>query len=61
MRYVAGWNLPGCMPDYDEPFVFDSEAEAQAFIEAEQAEAAECYAEVESRDPYVYWVEPAID
>lgn len=56
-KFIAGWNIPGCLPD-TEPVVFDTEEEARAFVENEQQEAAEIYAEAGMTDPYVYWVEP---
>ena len=30
--YVAGWNLPGCLPEMD-PATLESEAEAKDFID----------------------------
>ena len=56
-KFIAGWNLPGCLPEM-EPVEFDTEEEARAFVEEEQRTAASIYAEDEMADPYVYWVEP---
>jgi hypothetical protein len=53
-KFVAGWNLPGCLPEM-EPAVFDSEEEAQQFISDEQQ-----FVFVPD-DPYVYWVEPLLE
>ena len=57
LKYVAGWSLPGCLPEMT-PALFDTEEEARAFIEEEQRTAASIYAEDEMADPYEYWVEP---
>ena len=57
LKYSAGWNLPGCIPEMT-PALFDTEEEARAFVEEEQREAAAIYAEDEMADPYEYWVEP---
>lgn len=43
-RYVAGWNMPGYMPD-SEPTEFDDEDDARAYIADEMESAA--YAELE--------------
>lgn len=32
MRYAAGWNVPGCLPDYDGPHIFDDKGTAGDFI-----------------------------
>lgn len=57
MKFAAGWNLPGCMPEM-EPAIFDTEAEAIAFIEDEQGR----YGPDEyDGGPYVYWVEPVVE
>lgn len=60
LKFSAGWSLPGCLPEMT-PVLFDTEAEARAFIEAEQELAAESYQQdddVEQTDPYEYWIEP---
>jgi hypothetical protein len=57
LKFSAGWSLPGCLPEMT-PVLFDTEAEARAFVEDEQREAASIYAEDEMADPYEYWVEP---
>lgn len=58
--FIAGWNLPGCIPEM-EPALFETEEEAHAFIKEEKALAEECYSEWDATDPYVYWVEVAED
>ena len=58
--WVAGWNLPGYMPEM-EPQEFDTREEAEAFIQAEKEWVAEATADSGDNftDLYVYWVEPA--
>lgn len=58
LKYVAGWSLPGCLPEMT-PALFDTEEEAQAFIKEEQELVAEQNADAEfpTDDPYEYWVE----
>lgn len=57
LKFSAGWSLPGCLPEMT-PVLFDTEAEARAFIEAEQEVATEAYEEEGATDPYEYWIEP---
>lgn len=70
-RYLAGWNLPGCLPEM-EPIAFDTLAEAERFIADEQsdwchdpchnercrADCPACIEECDPDDPYIYWIEP---
>lgn len=56
-KWVAGWNLPGCIPEM-EPAVFESEDEAIAWVREEEQRAQEDFG---SDDPYVYWVELLIE
>lgn len=54
--WVAGWNMPGYLPEM-EPAIFDTEEEAFNFI----AEARMSFYDDMGQyydDPYVYWVEP---
>lgn len=68
--YVAGWNIPGYMPE-SEPVEFDTFEEARDYIVSEIENDEEC-ADVhvteaqEQTEPfevytreYVYWVTPA--
>ena len=48
--YVAGWNLPGCLPEMD-PATFETEAAARDWLVDEMNEFGD-------DDPYVGWVEP---
>jgi hypothetical protein len=57
VKWLAGWNLPGCLPEMD-PALFDSYEEAEAWIEQEQTDIRWGWA-VDYEDPYVYWVEIA--
>ena len=59
MTWIAGWNLPGCLPEM-EPVAFDTREEAEAFIADEQAFVAGDDL-IGSDDPYVYWVEPLVE
>lgn len=56
--WVAGWNLPGCLPDYTEEF--DSKADAEAWLEQQKALYIELMKEwdEDTTDPYEYFVEP---
>lgn len=56
--YTAGWNLPGCLPEVP-PVEFDTEAEAQQYVDEARAFGAECYGTSES-DPYAYWTEMSV-
>jgi len=65
-RYLAGWSLAGCLPDA-EPAYFNSEEEAQAYIDQERQQWADHEAERSEteadygppdQDPYVYWLTP---
>lgn len=56
MSWIAGWNIPGYLPDYSEEF--DSEEKAQAWLEVCRATYAAELDEGE-QDHYVYWVEKA--
>ena len=56
-KFIAGWNLPGCLPEM-EPAVFDSEEEASQFISDEMRKF---YEEDPHDDSYVYWVEPLLE
>lgn len=58
-KWVAGWNLPGCIPEM-EPATFDTLAEARAFI-AEEREFASEQMEHGDTDPYEYWIAPLFD
>jgi hypothetical protein len=58
-KFIAGWNLPGCLPEM-EPAVFDSEEEALEFIK-EEMHFVSGPDLVGSIDPYVYWVEPLLE
>jgi hypothetical protein len=56
--YVAGWNLPGCLPEM-EPQTFITERLAVEWLEEENAR----HAEEDEGDPgyvnlYEYWVHP---
>ena len=59
LKYSAGWSLPGCLPEMT-PVLFDTEEEAEAFIQEEKALIAESYEQCDEEcdDPYEYWVEP---
>lgn len=46
--YIAGYNLPGYMPD-NAPAVFDNSEQAKAYIEEVKADNED--------DPFVYWIE----
>jgi hypothetical protein len=51
--WIAGWNLPGCLPEMDLA-EFDTEEDAWSFIRDEM----ERYLDLDlGIDPYVYWVE----
>jgi hypothetical protein len=52
MKYYAGWNLPGCLPEM-EPAKFDSYEEANAWLEENRATGWS----TEDEDPYVYWID----
>ena len=56
VKWAAGWNLPGCLPDM-EPFVFDSKEEAEEYIKDEKHFVSGPDL-IGPNDPYVYWVEP---
>lgn len=56
--YVAGWNLPGCLPEM-EPVTFATMEEAYDFIADEQDRVASAFDHEDADDPYVYWVEAA--
>jgi hypothetical protein len=53
MQWIAGWNLPGCLPEM-EPAVFESYKDAKAFVKEEMDFMSDSWDD----DPYVYWVEP---
>ena len=55
--YVAGWNIPGCLPEM-EPQTFENEADANEWI-VQERQAFQVSTDKEG-DPYVYWVEPII-
>lgn len=59
MKWTAGWNLPGCLPEM-EPAVFDSKEDAEEFI-ANEIEFVSGDDLVGPDDPYVYWVEPLVE
>lgn len=59
MKWIAGWNLPGCLPE-TEPFIFDTREEAEAYI-ADEKEFVSGDDLIGPDDPYVYWVEPYND
>lgn len=67
LRYSAGWNLPGCLPEM-EPATFDNIEDAYAFIKNEKAEARLQYEDTTTDtfdgfvtgDPYEYWVEEVV-
>lgn len=51
--WIAGWNLPGCLPEMD-IVQFDNEDSAWDFIDEEMNK----YSDLNfNSDPYVYWVE----
>ena len=54
MKWTAGWNLPGCLPEM-EPVTFDSKEDAEEFIANEIEFMA---GNNITADPYVYWVQP---
>jgi hypothetical protein len=53
--YVAGWSLPGCLPEM-EPALFDSHEDAQAWLDEQQSNV---YWDLpdDYEDPYVYWID----
>jgi hypothetical protein len=55
VKWSAGWNLPGCLPEM-EPAVFDTKEDAEQFI-ADEIEFVSGE-DLLPDDPYVYWVEP---
>ena len=59
MKWIAGWNLPGCIPEM-EPTVFDSKEEAEEFI-ADEKKFVSGDDLIGPDDPYVYWVEPLLE
>jgi hypothetical protein len=59
MKWTAGWNLPGCLPEM-EPAVFDSKEEAEEFIRDEKWFVSGPDL-IGPDDPYVYWVEPLVE
>ena len=59
MKWIAGWNLPGCLPE-TEPAVFDSKEDAEEFIRNE-IEFVSGDDLLGADDPYVYWVEPLLE
>lgn len=59
MKWIAGWNLPGCLPEM-EPVVFDSKEDAEEFI-ANEIEFVSGDDLLGPDDPYVYWVEPQME
>lgn len=56
MKWIAGWNLPGCLPE-TEPAVFGTREEAEQFI-ADEKQYVSGEDLIGPDDPYVYWVEP---
>jgi hypothetical protein len=58
-KFVAGWNLPGCLPEM-EPAVFDSEEAGLEFIKEEMRFVSGSDL-IGPDDPYVYWVEPLVE
>ena len=66
MKWIAGWNLPGCLPE-TEPAdfssqirTFDSKEEAEEFIRDEKWFVSGPDL-IGPDDPYVYWVEPLVE
>ena len=66
MKWIAGWNLPGCLPE-TEPAdfssqirTFDSKEDAEEFI-ANEIEFVSGDDLVGPDDPYVYWVKPLVE
>lgn len=57
-KWIAGWNLPGCLPEMD-PAEFDTEDEAWSWVkeEMESHSDAETFDSDFRVDPYFYWVE----
>lgn len=66
-KFSAGWNMAGYLPEM-EPALFDTQAEAEAFIAEAKAEYADSLAECAEADfgldtesdPYEYWVEVVV-
>ena len=50
MGYIAGWNIPGCIPEM-EPSEFETEQEAEMFLQEEIFRVKDQGIE----DIYVYW------
>ena len=59
MKWIAGWNLPGCLPEM-EPFEFGTREEAEQYI-IDEKEFVSGDDLVGADDPYVYWVEPLVE
>lgn len=55
-KWIAGWNLPGCIPEM-EPCLFETEEEGWAFIEESRSSYLDDMGSY-FEDPYTYWVEP---
>jgi hypothetical protein len=55
LMYVAGWSLPGCLPEM-EPALFDSYEDAQAWLD-EQAADVHWDLPADYEDPYIYWID----
>ena len=54
VKWVAGWNIPGYLPEM-EPVIFDSQEEAWDFIDEERERFSSIFPNAE--DMYSYWVE----
>jgi hypothetical protein len=65
-KFIAGWNLPGCLPEVEpadfssQIRIFDSEEEAIEFIKEEMRFVSGPDL-IGPNDPYVYWVEPLLE
>jgi hypothetical protein len=55
-KWIAGWNIPGCLPDM-EPAEFDTEQEAIDWLISEYELLVEQFGPYPH--DYNYWVEPA--
>jgi hypothetical protein len=54
MKYIAGWNMPGYLPEM-EPTIFDTEQEAFEFIKDARLSYLDDMGSY--NDPYEYWID----
>jgi hypothetical protein len=55
MKYIAGWNMPGYLPEM-EPVIFDDQEQAIQFLNDAHLSYIDDMGNY--NDPYEYWVEP---